>query len=410
MILNLFRGPSPPPSAPTYFDIRLESDLVWVPGDDDSARYYHVLGKILLCLNQPLCVKDIKVHFQGFRYMNWDKNFPEFIIKHRKIPFGERVFMHQIWSFLRIPGSSAPVNVPAGNHEFPFDFCLSSETPESVQGLDDCYIRYHLKAQIQTTKGGNLDVVKPVRVCRIHQSVLFPVSKTLQRVWPQKVIYRATIPSGTYSFDSLIPVNLHFIPLVKGIRIDGINTHVIESHKSTQPPVGHRSRVIVEDNYQAQEWDGFETLSDDDGHWYCLTRVLRLPRTTIQCLQSTRTSFLHVDHILSIRIGLLNPDGHLSEISLTWPILIHFPIPSALSEYFTIPGFDHVLFAGNGQTDPLPHYKDHTMHRTPDEPLPETSPDDPGNQGLPEYAEWDSLSKVPSYSTAIRSGPSSPTP
>ncbi|PYH98625.1 arrestin domain-containing protein [Aspergillus ellipticus CBS 707.79] len=410
MILSLFRPASPPQNAPTYFDIRLADNVIWLPGEDNSHKYYHVKGNVILCLNQPLCVKDIKLHFQGHRYMNWDRNFPDFSIKHQKMPLRERLFMHQIWSFLPFSQNPTPITIPAGNHEFQFQFCLPGQSPDSSQGLDDCYIRYHLKAQIRTVKGGIFDALRPVKVCRVYQSCLLPEAQAIERVWPDKVIYRATIPSSAYTFGSAIPVKFQFIPLLKGVRVEGIHSHLMESHKAIQPILGSRCRLIVRDEYHGPDWDEFDTLSDDEGYWYCTTRILQLPKNTRGCLQSASTGFLHVKHTLNIEIRLLNPDGHASAINLTWPIFIHFAAPSSLGDGATISALRSSML-GEASDNPLPHYNDHVLDRTPDEPPPETPLEEPDNrEGLPDYGHCDSLTKIPSYSTAIRSGPPSPVP
>lgn len=51
---------------------RLDNDILWIPGDSTVTGYCHVTGKVVLCLNQPLRVKDMKLHFEGRRYMKYE--------------------------------------------------------------------------------------------------------------------------------------------------------------------------------------------------------------------------------------------------------------------------------------------------------------------------------------------------
>lgn len=105
---------------------------------------------------------------------SWDPDFPESPRKHQMIPWKEVPIFHQIWSFLRPSGTSASTILQPDNYEFPFQFCLSKQISESIEGLEDCYVRYNLKAQI--CGGGNestAEVNRRIRIFRIYPSLLF---------------------------------------------------------------------------------------------------------------------------------------------------------------------------------------------------------------------------------------------
>ncbi|RAL02604.1 arrestin domain-containing protein [Aspergillus ibericus CBS 121593] len=408
MIISLFRAASPPRNAPTYFDIRLDNDVIWLPGDDISSGYIHLNGKVILCLNQPLCVKDMKLHFEGWRYIKWDPRFPYFETSHQKVTIWDRLFMRQTWNFLRFSPSTSNT-LPPGNHEFPFHFCLSSKTPDSIQGLDDCSIKYNLKAQIRTLKGTGFDITRSIRVCRMYRSLLIPEPKVLQNIWPDKIIYRVRSPSRTYTFDSVIPISFHFVPIRKGLTISSIQIQIIETHKAIQPSLGTRSRIIVQDDYIPPCWDELDTTSDDEGYWHCLTRIVHLPKDTKQCVQSTANTFLRVDHTLNIQIRLLNPGGNESAINLTWPISIHLPLPPSLGDGYISSMLESLRMVDETLDLPLPSYHDHVLDRTPDEiPAERVGGDTNGQDEPPDYLSCGVLVETPSYSTAVRSGASSP--
>jgi hypothetical protein len=72
-------------NTPTYFDIRsdevqshsislqlltaslkrLEASTLRLPREDEEAGYGHLNGTVVLCLNKPLYMNDIKVHMRG---------------------------------------------------------------------------------------------------------------------------------------------------------------------------------------------------------------------------------------------------------------------------------------------------------------------------------------------------------
>ena len=55
--------------------------------------------------------------------------------------------MRKVWEFQSSGKRSSEV-LPAGNYEYPFDMILPGSTPESVEGLDDTWIIYRMKATI----------------------------------------------------------------------------------------------------------------------------------------------------------------------------------------------------------------------------------------------------------------------
>jgi hypothetical protein len=142
-----------------------------LPRIDENTSYGHLNGTVVLCLNKPLPVKELKLHTRGIQYVkyvftipiyaagektqanasiSWDSTTPEG--RHKKAAWREATFYHQIWSFLPESNKSQKSLQP-GNYEFPFLITLHNSLPESVEGLDDCYIRYELTAGINCSWG-----------------------------------------------------------------------------------------------------------------------------------------------------------------------------------------------------------------------------------------------------------------
>ncbi|PYH37112.1 arrestin family protein [Aspergillus neoniger CBS 115656] len=353
-ITSLFRATSPPENAPTYFGIRLDSDIIWLPGDSPSTGYCHVTGKVVLCLNQPLCVKDIKLHFEGRHYMNW-QSFLESQEAHHYMPSLERLFMYQTWNFLPYPGTPSPTTLPAGNHEFPFTFCLSNSTPGTIEGLGDF-------------GGRRIHANTRVRVRPMYRSLLLPEPKIMQETWPQKILYRVSLPSQAYTFGSVVPIKFEFIPLCKRLEVATIHTKVEETHRALQQSVSNRrSRILVKDDYYPRGWDEdeYRITSDNEECWYSTTRLLHLPNDPKECLQSLSTNFLRVEHTLTIQIKLLNPDGHHSAVLLDMPISVQYALPPLLEGPFVCSVLQSLRLMDETCDQPLPSYNNHVMDRTP---------------------------------------------
>jgi hypothetical protein len=48
---------------------RLDNDILWLPRDVVDITYGHFRGKVILCLNHPICVQDVKLHLEGLYYL-----------------------------------------------------------------------------------------------------------------------------------------------------------------------------------------------------------------------------------------------------------------------------------------------------------------------------------------------------
>lgn len=75
-------------------------------------------------------------------------------------------FLRKYWSF-EPPGLSRGGTLAADNYEWPFDYVIPGNTPESVEGLDDSWIVYRMKATIDRgILAQNIITRKHIRVVR----------------------------------------------------------------------------------------------------------------------------------------------------------------------------------------------------------------------------------------------------
>lgn len=135
--------------------------------------------------------------------------------------------------------------------------------------------------------------------------------------WPEKIIYNVDIPNEALSVGSSTRINFRFIPLLKGLKLGTIETRLIETHHVTKPSPATRSREVLIDEYKPPPWDELDIVPSDDEHTYYsyhFSRILRPPKSTKHCLQSTTTTNLQVKHKIAVLITLLNPDGHMSSV------------------------------------------------------------------------------------------------
>lgn len=99
---------------------------------------------------------------------SWDKGFPNFSDRHHKVPRKEVPFFHQISSLLPSPRRCSPMILEPGNYELSFEICIPRQMPETIEGVDDSFIRYILQAQIYGNSGDNLTISREIRLRKAY--------------------------------------------------------------------------------------------------------------------------------------------------------------------------------------------------------------------------------------------------
>ncbi|KAJ5618989.1 hypothetical protein N7510_002973 [Penicillium lagena] len=347
------------PNALTYFDIRLDEDTLYLPGYGESTSYGRLSGTVVLCLNKPLAVKDIKLHAKGVRYVNWDWRTPDG--QHKRAAWREIPFYRQIWSFLNASKGSSQTTLEPGNYEFPFSVSLHRSMPVSVEGLEDCYIRYGLTATIFRGHAGRVTTSRNMSVSRSQSHLALPEPESIENIWPEKLIYQMSMPGKTFNKGGPIKLDFRYVPLTKGIQPKTIKLQLVEKHSIhlyNNPVLGRtRERVICEDESGIGECllDTNTVASErqpQEEEWLASSHCIWIPRSTPECLPSSRTNIIDVTHTLKIWVRLLNSDGHYSEIVTKFPI----SICSAPDCKPNVPSL--YALCGNG-VQPPPAYEDH---------------------------------------------------
>lgn len=210
----------------------------------------------------------------------------------------------------------------AGNHEIPFSAILPGNIPESVEGLPGGSVVYKLEATIERGKFHSpLVTKKHIRVVRTLTTDAVELSETVavDNTWPKKIEYSLNVPSKAIAIGSQTPISFMMVPLMKGLRLGDIRITLFEyySYMGYFPPPFNGERIINEkfikrpseddENFQLDRWevDTFLTIPDS------------LSKVSQDC---DVLEHLRVRHKLKFVIGLVNPDGHVSELRASLPI------------------------------------------------------------------------------------------
>ncbi|TQB77531.1 hypothetical protein MPDQ_000072 [Monascus purpureus] len=337
MALSFFGGGGHASRA-KYFDIRLDDDYVVFRGSEDEAASALLKGNVVLCLSEPLTIKNIKLHLTGMSRVCW--HLPSTTAGGGRRHWREKVFYEKTWKF-KDAGKGKTEVLPAGNYEFPFEIILEGSLSETVEGLPDNWVIYRFKAEIGRKYAKDIIVRKPLRIIRTLESTALELSHAMsvENIWPEKIEYAINTPTKAVIFGTTIQVDFRLIPLLKGLRIGQIFSELIECDELTLNPEDHGSlrntytttRSIVSDVYELPEDAPVEILNDV-AEGYQLSRYLSLPKSLTKCLQDTDTRGIRVRHKLKFRIQLHNPDGHVSELRATLPVSIFISPSLAIDE------------------------------------------------------------------------------
>lgn len=250
-------------------------------------------------------------------------------ISSQKVDKTNTIFSHRWEPFVGggSNGSSRSTTLAAGNYEWPFELLLPGDTCESVEGLPEANIIYHLKATVARGKlAYDLHAKKRVRIIRTLESsaLEFLHAMSVENIWPNKVEYSIVVPQKAVVFGSSIPLETRFTPLLKGLEIGDITCKLVEVHDFiVQSFQGHSVREYKKEREVAQ-WtvpmsreEHWQDMIEDTGQeGWVMNTSLDLPRKLGKCMQDVNVHGIKIRHKLKMVVALKNPDGHISEVSI----------------------------------------------------------------------------------------------
>ncbi|KAJ5683790.1 uncharacterized protein N7477_000135 [Penicillium maclennaniae] len=136
-----------------------------------------------------------------------------------------------------------------------------------AEGLDDSYIRYHLRGQIIGDKDDITDIWKPLKVYRICTTLLIPEPTSIQNIWTGRIMYSVGIPNYTIELGNVLPIQFQFTPLMKELHLALIKISLVETHTNKKDTIqtacSKRSRTVLKDQFTPPAWREMEISSDD---------------------------------------------------------------------------------------------------------------------------------------------------
>ncbi|KAK7716150.1 hypothetical protein SLS64_003302 [Diaporthe eres] len=320
-------------NAYTLFEIRLDNDFLVFRGNDHESSGQLLKGTVVLCLPSALKVDDVHLRLVGTERLNWtDARVTPTGISNQKVDRTNIFFQHRWKPF--VGGSSGKSTLlEKGNYEWPFELMLPGDFCESIEGMPEASITYHLKATVARGKlAYDLHAKKRVRIIRTLESsaLEFLHAMSVENIWPNKVEYSVVIPTKAIVFGSSIPLETRFTPLLKGLEIGDINCRLMEVHEIMVTTMqGHsirehkREREVAHWTLTVNREEHWNDMIEDSGQeGWVLNANLDLPRKLGKCMQDTNVHGIKIRHKLKMVVALHNPDGHVSELRATLPVTI----------------------------------------------------------------------------------------
>ncbi|KAL6452466.1 ROD1 Protein ROD1 [Candida maltosa Xu316] len=237
-----------------------------------------------------------------------------------------------------------------GNYELPFSAILPGNLPESIEGLPGCSNVYRLEATIDRGKFHNSLVAKKhLRVVRTLTTDAVELSETIavDNTWPKKVEYSLSCPTRALAIGSGSPISMMLVPLLKGLQLGDIKIELIENYTyvGNLPPYQNAERTITTKKIPKPDPDSMLDKWEID-------TFLKIPSSLSECTQDVDLlNHVKVRHKLKFNIGLINPDGHVSELRATLPIQLFISpfvtVSSKPDEELSDHGVEDILFTSD---------------------------------------------------------------
>lgn len=382
--------------SPILFDIRIRNtdntdNVLIIKGSPEHASSVLLSGVVVLSVSQPIQIKNLRLYLTGRLLLNLpatanNPNAPlqrfvkyeKLFFKHNWDDFNIETYFDNLYdnygtsksinsksstniagmqkkrlrsksnsSILSLGGysngSSSYRTLMQGNYEFPFSAILPGSMTESVEGLKNAAVVYKLQATVERPRLADLTCTKHLRVIRTLSSDAVELSEStaIDNSWPKKVEYSISIPAKAIAIGSSTPIDMSFVPVLKGLKLGPVKVYLIETvqcsggHRGSfsdekvltklkiKDPIGHvklrRQRQKRIDNGELSPGDIMEDETFQD-RWNFET-VLNIPSNLTRCNQDASIlSNIKLRHKLKFVVSLINPDGHISELRASLPL------------------------------------------------------------------------------------------
>ena len=303
-------------------------------GSEHEASPFKLTGVVRLTTPDSMSILRPKVRLEGRRKVSW------WYIG--GLSNGEVSDKRTFWNQEQKLGIESAHKIKAGVIEWPFEFELDPSMPESVEGLRETYIAYHLQASVSRPgwNAKDLGAQEHVRIVRTlgQDSMEMTRSRVNADIWANKISYSISIPTDAIVFGTSITADIELSPIKKGLTLGKVELSMLETVvkriQLSELPDSRGDRTKSEETEVAQlgmdfpeqsrvMYDG-ETADNPmmADEMYKFKATLPLPRSLNRCRQDVDSHQINVTHRFKLMVNIHNPEGHISQLVCRLPVKI----------------------------------------------------------------------------------------
>lgn len=330
-------------------------------GDQHEASSVRLTGRVRLNCPEATSISKPRIRLEGKRKIGWVfmGGIGSGVVEDRA------VFLSQE---RRLGGIESAHKVNAGRIEWPFDFELSPAMPESVEGLRDTFVVYHLYASVSRPGWNAKDVTARARLRIVRtlgqDSIETARSRVNADIWANKLSYSISIPTDTVVFGTSITAAVELSPIRKGLRLGRVEMKLMETVvKRIQPGDQPDATSARPDRARSEESEvakshmdfpegamvTYEQESPDEpvlaDEMYRFHATLPLPKSLNRCRQDVDSHHINISHRFKLMVNIHNPEGHISQL------VCRLPVKLFISPNLPINESNEVHASLNGATD-----------------------------------------------------------
>ncbi|KAK4580035.1 hypothetical protein LTR86_000237 [Recurvomyces mirabilis] len=319
-------------------------------GGEHEAQNVKLTGVVRFTAPEAMSILKPKVRLEGKRKISW-----WFM---GGLSAGEVTDKRIFWNQEQKLGIETSHKVKAGPIEWPFEFELTPSMPESVEGLRETYIVYHLHASVSRPGWNSKDVLAQshLRIVRTlgQDSMETTRSRVNADIWSNKISYSISIPTDAIVFGTSITADVELTPIKKGIRLGKIELRLVETvvkriqasevpdirgdrTKSEESEVAKQDMEFPENSRVIYEDETTENPSMAD-EMYRFKATLPLPKSLHNCRQDVDSHQINVTHRFKLMVNIHNPEGHVSQLVCRLPVKLFISPNLPVDESNTVCG------------------------------------------------------------------------
>lgn len=303
-------------------------------GGEHEAASVRLTGVVRLTTPESISIAKPKVRLEGKRKISWWYM--------GGLSAGEVTDKRSFWTQEQKLGVESTHKIKAGVIEWPFEFDLSPSMPESVEGLRETFIAYHLHASVSRPGWNTKDLLaqEHIRIVRTlgQDSMEMTRSRVNADIWANKIAYSISIPTDAIVFGTSITADVELSPIKKGLKLGKVELKLLETVvkriQLSELPDARGDRSKSEESEVASSEMEFpehtRVMYDDEtidnpilaDEMYKFKATLPLPKSLNVCRQDVDSHQINVTHRFKLMVNIHNPEGHISQLVCRLPVKI----------------------------------------------------------------------------------------